>query len=76
MLAYHSKIDYFKYLTNFLSNEDKKILIELLSKPEKTKNNKNKLLGLFGKLQDVRTAEEIISDIYNSRIYKDELIEL
>ena len=61
---------YFGYLKN-LDNTAKQNLIMKLSKSMKTKSKEEfDIKSLFGAWDDTRTSEEIIREIYNSRVEK------
>ena len=68
-------VSFFRFMKNW-DNELKKALIIKLTKSMNNKSmNESDFSMCFGAWKDERTAEEIINDIHNSRVNKNEIEE-
>jgi len=64
---------YFGFLKNMDTQSKKKLIIELTNSIEPKRNTKRGIDHLFGAWEDTRTAEEMVSDIRESRVQNREI---
>ncbi len=73
----NSVIDkYFGFLFNLDTISKKRLIVRLTESIDVKKSEKFDLKKLFGTWEDTRTSDEIIMDIKNSRVDKNDSIDL
>lgn len=64
---------YFGFLTRLDNNSKKRLIIKLTESIEIKEDNSFNLNSLFGAWEDTRDSDEIIKDIRESRVEKNDL---
>ncbi len=66
---------YFRFLSRLDNNSKKKLIIKLTESIETKEENSYSLHDLFGAWEDKRDSDEIIKEIKNSRLDKNNIAE-
>jgi hypothetical protein len=66
---------YFGFLTKLDNVSKKKLIVKLTESLEVKEENDFDLVSLYGAWEDSRSSDEIIKDIRDSRVDKNELID-
>ena len=66
---------YFKFIRNWDNDLKKDLIIKLTKSIDIKSEDKNDFSSCFGAWEDERTADEIIKDIYSSRVNTNQIVE-